>query len=112
VWRAFYIFGGTFELGGKTLRCPVMLQIIRSKTRTATVSTVDQEFDSKTVINTYWSELTGFVAQAQYHIIAKKKDVARNVLSVKVTRSLCEDLTLIGLPGIGQFTEAGKNQPV
>jgi GTP-binding protein EngB required for normal cell division len=106
-----------------TTRCPIMLQMKRSEKRTAVVSVdwkdkpdgmSDSEiaFETKTVDDETWDQLTGFIAQAQDHIIEMtgKKGVARDVVSVKVTDPVCEDLTLIDLPGIVRSTGTGESE--
>ena len=48
-----------------------------------------------------WEDHTDAIERAQKHIIAiSGKEVARDVVQVKVEGPTCEDLTLVGLPGI------------
>ncbi|KAL3927198.1 MAG: hypothetical protein SGBAC_013177, partial [Bacillariaceae sp.] len=92
-----------------TTRCPIRLQMRKSESSSATVmvqwkdrpegSSVD--FIPKKVTEANWDDLTGFISEAQAHIVAKQnKEVARDVVSVEMTGPHCENLTLIDLPGI------------
>jgi len=102
-----------------TTRCPVMLQMRHSETKSETVSinwkTIDPtkekatKFKPKTVNESNWSELTSIIAQAQTHIVeVTGKEVARDVVSVELQGPDCVNLTVIDLPGIVRTT--GKNE--
>ena len=95
-----------------TTRCPIMLQMNRSTACKANVnvqwkdipegkSRKDIEFQTVIVTEDKWSELPGAVARAQSHIIAiSGKNVAKDIVHVKVEGPHCEDLTVVDLPGI------------
>eukprot|EP00980_Cylindrotheca_fusiformis_P005433 scaffold1157_cov122-Cylindrotheca_fusiformis.AAC.25 len=101
-----------------TTRCPIMLQMRKTETISANVkvnwkvkpegSNVD--FPGKIVGSHNWHELTGYIAEAQEHIVTKQnKEVARDVVSVEMTGPHCENLTLIDLPGIVRSHGKGES---
>jgi hypothetical protein len=104
-----------------TTRCPIMLRMNRADKRTAMVEvkwkdipkgkTEDEiAFKPQVVNESNWAELTKCIAAAQLHIIKLSgKEVAHDVVSVKVASPHCEDLTLIDLPGIVRSTGAGES---
>jgi interferon-induced GTP-binding protein Mx1 len=101
-----------------TTRCPIMLQMRNADKREATVKVqwkdappgVEVHFEPKTVDESNWKELTAFIADAQEHVIAKSgKEIARDIVSVNLQGPLCEDLTLIDLPGIVRSTGKGES---
>jgi interferon-induced GTP-binding protein Mx1 len=92
-----------------TTRCPILLQMNKKDEKSAIVkviwkgepddSTID--FPEKRVDERNWGDLTGFIAEAQEHIVTtRKKDISRDIVSVQMTGPHCENLTLIDLPGI------------
>ncbi|CAB9530707.1 Interferon-induced GTP-binding protein [Seminavis robusta] len=95
-----------------TTRCPIMLQMNRAETRKAVINVQwkdipegknkkDIEFKTLVVKDDDWEELPDSISNAQKHIIAASgKEVARDIVHVKVEGPLCEDLTLVDLPGI------------
>lgn len=100
-----------------TTRCPIRLEMKQSQERSASVSIVwkdDQkrsEFGVKHVNKDSWDKLTGYIVEAQDHIIkVTGKEVSRHVVSVLVTGPLCEGLTLVNLPGIVRSTGAGESE--
>lgn len=105
-----------------TTRCPIMLQMRRSEEQSAEVSIVwkdkptgksekELKFNEIGVRKKNWSKLTEAIANAQKHIIEKTgKEVARDVVRVKVAGPFCEDLTLIDLPGIVRAVGAGESE--
>jgi Dynamin family/Dynamin central region len=105
-----------------TTRCPIMIRMSRNTTRSAAVSVnwkdkpcgkspVAIHFKPREVDESTWQDLTGHIADAQQHIIQiTGKDVARDVVSIKVAGPQCEDLTLIDLPGIVRSTGKGESE--
>jgi GTP-binding protein EngB required for normal cell division len=105
-----------------TTRCPIMLRMSRSDKRTATVEVIWKDipkgksgeeitFSPKMVGESNWDELTECIAATQKHIIKwSGKEVARDVVSVKVASPKCEDLTLIDLPGNVRSRVAGESK--
>jgi GTPase SAR1 family protein len=105
-----------------TTRCPIMLQMRRADDRSATVtvqwkdkpsgkSDADLAFPPGHVNESNWPELTNIIAEAQEHIIQMTgKEVARDIVNVKVAGPSCEDLTLIDLPGIVRAIGAGESE--
>jgi len=95
-----------------TTRCPIMLQMNRGEVRKAVVSVQwkdipegksiqDIDFHSSVVTENSWQDLPDAIARAQKHIIAiSGKNVARDIVHVKVDGPHCEDLTVVDLPGI------------
>jgi GTPase SAR1 family protein len=95
-----------------TTRCPIMLQMNRAPARKAVVDVQwkdipagkarqDIEFQPVAVTQDKWTELSAAIARAQQHIIAVSgKNVARDIVHVKVEGPDCEDLTVVDLPGI------------
>ena len=95
-----------------TTRCPIKLQMKRAEKKHATVSVQWKEslvgeirkgevFADKTVTEENYRNLPKVILEAQQHIINDTgKEVSRHVVCVKVEGPLCEDLTLIDLPGI------------
>ncbi|CAJ1946622.1 unnamed protein product [Cylindrotheca closterium] len=92
-----------------TTRCPIRLQMRKSESKSATVKVIwkdspegfDYNFIPKEVTEANWDDLTGYISEAQTHIVEKQnKEVARDVVSVEMTGPHCENLTLIDLPGI------------
>lgn len=92
-----------------TTRCPIMLQMRNTSTKSAVVKinwkdkpdATAVKFPGKVVDENNWNELTGYIADAQDHIVkSQNKEVARDIVSVEMTGPHCENLTLIDLPGI------------
>ncbi|CAJ1965009.1 unnamed protein product [Cylindrotheca closterium] len=108
-----------------TTRCPIRLQMHTKESKSATVKIIwkdipegpDFEFIPRKVTEANWDDLTGYILDAQKHIVAKRnKEAARDVVSVEMTCPHCEDLTLIDLPGIvrshGKGESAGLSQDI
>jgi len=105
-----------------TTRCPIMLQMRRAEAGTATVDVkwkdrptgkADAEisFKTKSVTESNWDLLTSYIAEAQNHIVeVTGKEVARDVVSVKISGPNFEDLTLTDLPGIVRSTGVGESE--
>jgi Dynamin central region/Dynamin family len=99
-----------------------MIRMSRNTTRSATVSVNWKDtpagknpaaihFEPREVDEATWTDLTSHIADAQKHIITiTGKDVARDVVSIKVAGPQCEDLTLIDLPGIVRSTGKGESE--
>eukprot|EP00980_Cylindrotheca_fusiformis_P013650 scaffold3514_cov58-Cylindrotheca_fusiformis.AAC.1 len=101
-----------------TTRCPIMLQMRKTETMSANVTVnwkekpegANVDFPVKIVGSHNWTELTGYIAEAQEHIVTKQnKEVARDVVSVEMTGPHCENLTLIDLPGIVRSHGKGES---
>ena len=105
-----------------TTRCPILLQMKACTERMATVSVTWKDppvhksaseitFPPRSVDDVSWNDLTGHIAAAQEHIVkVSGKEVARDVVSVKLAGPRCEDLTLIDLPGIVRSTGKGESE--
>ena len=105
-----------------TTRCPIMLKMNRSPTKSATITVIwkdlppgksekDVAFSPVTVNNQNWTNLTSTIASAQAHIVKHSgKEVARDVVNVKISSPSCEDLTLIDLPGIVRAVGKGEKE--
>jgi Dynamin family len=105
-----------------TTRCPIMIRMSINTTRSATVSVNWKDtlsgksaakihFEPRHVSESNWQDLTSHIADAQKHIITTTgKDVARDVVGIKVAGPQCEDLTLIDLPGIVRSTCKGESE--
>ena len=99
-----------------TTRCPCMLKMHNSKTRSASVkvSWKDEpegavDFKERTIKEENWHDITKAIADAQDHIIQMTgKEVARDMVSVDIWGPHCQNLTLIDLPGI--VRTAGKSE--
>eukprot|EP00980_Cylindrotheca_fusiformis_P009226 scaffold2009_cov98-Cylindrotheca_fusiformis.AAC.1 len=101
-----------------TTRCPIMLQMRKTETMSANVTVnwkekpegANVDFPVKIVGRHNWTELTGYIAEAQEHIVTKQnKEVARDVVSVEMNGPHCENLTLIDLPGIVRSHGKGES---
>ena len=105
-----------------TTRCPIMLKMARSETKLARVEVIwkdkpsgksdeDIHFPIENIDASSWENLTEAIARAQQHIVkASGKEVARDVVSVKLESPSCENLTLIDLPGIVRATGKGESE--
>lgn len=95
-----------------TTRCPIMLQMKRADDKRARIEVQwkdvpngeveeDIKFEPVIIDETKWKDLPVAIAQAQKHIIDHSgKEVARDIVSVRVEGPKCEDLTVVDLPGI------------
>jgi len=104
-----------------TTRCPIMLKMARAQTKAARVEVIWKDkpsgksedeilFPAENIDASSWDDLTGVIARAQQHIVQKSgKEVARDVVSVKLESPSCENLTLIDLPGIVRATGRGES---
>lgn len=105
-----------------TTRCPIMLKMNHSDSKSATVQVVWKDVPSDQTSSevaftpehfdeSSWHQLTESIAKAQKHIVdISGKEVARDVVSVKIAGPHCENLTLIDLPGIVRSTGKGESK--
>lgn len=90
-----------------TTRCPIELIMKRRDEKRAVVSIrwkgeePEKKFDEVLVNESDWATLSDHITKAQQVILdLRKKEVARDVVVVKVFGPLYIDLTLVDLPGI------------
>ena len=100
-----------------TTRCPVMLHMRQADILEAVVSvqwnnaTGDEEQFSREVSAEEWSTLSAVISEAQALIIkATGKEVADDIVVVKIGGPGYHDLTLIDLPGIVRSVGDQENQ--
>lgn len=101
-----------------TTRCPILLQMRKSDAKSAVVRVLwkdrptgyNVDFTERMVNESNWGNLSGYISEAQQHIITKqRKEVARDIVSLELTGPHVENLTLIDLPGIARSYGKGES---